>query len=100
MQNITIENNTVNGDPAGNRSVSADGSDTRDVLASPLLELWNWPDGTVIQSFDDTRLAEFYMYIASSELEEVQQVRSVTDISCGTTRRQRNASCKTLWHVD
>lgn len=75
VQNITIENNTVNGEPVGNRAVAAEPEDV-DIFASPQRAVWEWPNGPPRQSFPNTSVAEIAVNIAREELKAMRVVRS------------------------
>eukprot|EP00892_Ulva_mutabilis_P000474 jgi/Ulvmu1/10427/UM062_0023.1 len=55
LVNMTVENNVVLGEPAGDRAVAIQPSGT-EVLASPQMTVWQWPNGPFMPS-DPERVA-------------------------------------------
>ena len=75
MQNTTIEDNVVYGQPAGDQAVAIS-PDRTEVFSSPRMTVWQWPDGPTVMSDAQTEIADAVITnVARPELASIQSVR-------------------------
>ena len=75
VQNTTFDGNVVNGEPAGDQEVAISLVDT-EILASPRMRVWVWPDGPFVMSAPEVEVAEaFIIDFARPLLRAIQEAR-------------------------
>ena len=77
MQNVTVEDNTINGAPAGDQTIAiAKHPRGAIALSSPRLRVWQWPNGPFNMTSEETEEAEtLILTVARPELRDIQAVR-------------------------
>ena len=77
MQNTTIENNVVYGEPAGDQAVAITAS--TEMVSSPRMRVWVWPDGPFAMSDENVAVANSIITaVARPVFQSIQAVRLLT----------------------
>ena len=88
MQNTTIEDNVVLGQPAGDQAVAISLVET-EIFASPQMRVWVWPEGPFVMSAPEVEVAEAVINsVARPVLRSIQDVRLSASASHWLTRVQ------------
>lgn len=76
VQDVTVEDNTINGAPAGDQAIAiANNPRGTTALSSPRLRVWQWPGGPFGMTGEETEEAEsMILTVARPELRDIQAV--------------------------
>ena len=78
MQNTTIEDNVVLGQPAGDQAVAISLVET-EIFALPRMRVWVWPEGPFVMTEPDVGVARAVITsVARPVLQSIQGVRFST----------------------
>ena len=75
VQNTTFVDNVVYGEPAGDRAVAISPNRT-EIVASPRMRVWLWPDGPFVMTDPNVGIAESIITVTARPiLQSIQDVR-------------------------
>lgn len=78
IQNVTLDDNTINGAPAGDQAIAiAKNPRGATAASSPRLRVWQWPGGPFTMTSAEVDETEtLIMTVGRPELRDIQEVRS------------------------